>query len=200
MEIKQRLIPKQFKKIRPQIPMKPKYITLHETGNTSRGATAEAHARLLERGNERLASWHYTVDDRGAIQHIPDTEVAWHAGDSHGNGNRESIGIEICVNQDGNFTKAKENAIILVQKLMKQHGIPFNCVVPHKKWSGKNCPERLLKDWPGFTREIQGVKVPRMIRVMVDGKAVMDSQIPEVLWNTIRQNLGKDITVKPREG
>ena len=201
MEIKACMIPKQFKQIRPQIRMKPNYITVHETGNYDKGANAEAHARLLGRGNTRVASWHYTVDDKGAIQHIPDTEVAWHAGDGgKGKGNRESIGIEICVNKDGNFIKSKENAIILIQRLMKQYGIPISRVVPHKHWSGKNCPERLLKVWDGFIREIEGVKVSRMIRVEVDGKVVMDSQIPDVLWGVIRMNLGKEIVVRPREG
>lgn len=201
MEIRQRLIPKQFKQIRPQIRMKPQYITVHETDNHDKGANAEAHARLLERGNSRVASWHYTVDEKGAIQHLPDTEVAWHSGDGgKGKGNRESIGIEICVNKDGDFTKAKENAIILIQRLMKHYTIPISRVVPHKHWNGKNCPERLLKEWNGFIREIEGVKVSQMIRIEVDGKIVMDSQIPDVIWGVIRQNLGKEIVVRPREG
>ena len=38
-----------------------KYITIHQTGNTSKGADAGAHARLQANGNSRQASWHYTV-------------------------------------------------------------------------------------------------------------------------------------------
>jgi N-acetylmuramoyl-L-alanine amidase CwlA len=140
------------------------------------------------------------VDKDGVIQHIPDTEAAWHCGDGNGKGNRESIGIEICVNQDGDFMKARENAITLIQKLMKQYGIPITRIVPHKHWSGKNCPARLLKNWDGFIREVQGLKISRMMRVIVDGRVVMDTQIPDVLWGAIRQHLGKEIVIKPREG
>ena len=38
-----------------------KYITIHETANTSKGANAETHGRLQANGNSRQASWHYTV-------------------------------------------------------------------------------------------------------------------------------------------
>lgn len=38
-----------------------KTITVHQTGNISRGANAEMHAKLQFRGNSRSASWHYQV-------------------------------------------------------------------------------------------------------------------------------------------
>lgn len=40
---------------------KKQYITVHQTGNTSKGANAQAHAKLQANGNSRSASWHYTV-------------------------------------------------------------------------------------------------------------------------------------------
>lgn len=95
--------------------------------------------------------------------------------------------------------RARESAIALIQRLMKQHGIPISRVVFHKRWSGKNCLARLLKDWDGFIGEIQGLKVSKMIRVTVDGKAVVDSQILDVIWGAIRQNLGSEMTVRPRD-
>jgi len=36
-------------------------ITIHQTGNTNKGADAQAHANLQSKGNSRNASWHYTV-------------------------------------------------------------------------------------------------------------------------------------------
>lgn len=156
MNIQQQFIPISHKKTRPGIKMSPKYITVHETGNTANGANAKAHANLLSRGNTRTASWHFTVDDKEIYQHLPTNEVGWHAGDGgNGQGNRQSIGIEICVNRDGNFQKAKQNAIWLIKHLMGKLNIPIERVVPHKHWSGKNCPTNLLKTWTVFINEIK---------------------------------------------
>lgn len=133
-------------------PMVPEYITIHETDNTRKGATANAHARLQAGGNSRQASWHYQVDDKQTIQSLPTNEAGIHAGDgANGTGNRKSIAIEICVNEDGDYEKALENAAKLVAYLMKEFNIPLNKVVPHQKWSGKNCPRNLLdKGWKEF--------------------------------------------------
>ena len=62
----------------------------------------------------------------------------------------ESIGIEICDYEGIDENKANANAIWLVNKLMKEHGISIGNVVPHKNWSGKNCPRKLLPIWSEF--------------------------------------------------
>ena len=164
MNIIQKLIPTKYARIRPGIKMTPKYITIHETGNTLKGANAKAHANLLYNGNqERVASWHFTVDDKEIYQHLPTNEVGYHAGDGSGPGNRQSIGIEICVNSDGNFEKAKANAAWLVRYLMQKHNIPIGNVVQHNKWSGKNCPANLRKSgWSAFINLVKnGVETPK---------------------------------------
>lgn len=120
-----------------------RYITIHETGNKASGADAEAHGTYLNSsaGEADLVSWHYTVDDHAIVQHLPDGETAYHAGDGKaGTGNAQSIGIEICVNADGDFAKAKANAAALVRLLMEEHGIPIANVVQHNRWNGKDCP------------------------------------------------------------
>lgn len=159
MEIIQRLIPDN-KKPKYQLdngklvtfPMTPEYITIHETDNTRTGASADAHSRLQLNGNSRVASWHVQVDCKQAIQSLPFNEAGIHAGDGiNGNGNRKSIGIEICVNSDGDYEKAIRNAAEVVKQLMKQFNIPIEKVVTHKKWSGKNCPRNLLNGrWDEF--------------------------------------------------
>ena len=61
----------------------------------------------------------FTVDDKEIYQHLPLNENAWHAGDgAEGTGNRESIAIEIAVNEDGDYNKAVENARKLAAYLM----------------------------------------------------------------------------------
>jgi N-acetylmuramoyl-L-alanine amidase len=156
MEIKQKFIPKGNTKTRPGIAMDPTYITVHTTANTSAGADAAAHARLQLSGNNRTASWHYTTDDHEIYQSVPDNEVAWHAGDGgSGTGNRKSIAVEICVNSNGNFEKAKSNAVWLIRLLMAKHNIPISRVVPHKHWSGKDCPHEIIPHWDSFINQIK---------------------------------------------
>ncbi|KIL23704.1 hypothetical protein B4127_2637 [Bacillus pumilus] len=141
-------IPKSNKN-RPGNYMKPLYITVHNTANTAKGANAASHASFVKRSSTAV-SWHYTVDENVIYQHLPLNENGWHAGDGRGNGNMKSIGIEICENADGNFEQAVENAQWLIRKLMTEQGIPLANVVPHKRWSGKNCPRKLLNRWDSF--------------------------------------------------
>lgn len=131
---------------RPGLPMAPIYITVHETANTSPGANAEMHRAFLENGGgAEGVSFHWVVDDTEAVHLIPDNEVAWHAGDGYdGVGNRQSVAIETAVNGDGNWKKTLEHLAQLVRLLMERHKIPVERVVPHRNWSGKNCPTKLL--------------------------------------------------------
>lgn len=117
------------------------YITIHETANRGRGAGAASHARLQAGTNSRQASWHYQVDDKEIVQSFDDNVKCWHAG---AKANSQSIAIEICVNSDGDYNKALDNAAALVAHLRKKHGIPWNRVVSHNFWTGKNCPTIML--------------------------------------------------------
>lgn len=46
-------------------------------------------------------------------------------------GNTQSIGIEICVNSDGDFAKTIENAITLVKISMARYNLNWRRVVQH---------------------------------------------------------------------
>ncbi len=155
MEIKQRLLP-DGKPNKPSRPMKPAYITIHNTDNTSAGATAEAHSRFVLNGSGGAQkSWHFTVDDREVYQHLRDNEQGWHAGDGSGPGNRTSIGVEICMYRDMDQEQAWTNAAWLIVQLAKRHSIPLTKIVPHKHWTGKNCPSRILPRWSEFVEMVQ---------------------------------------------
>jgi N-acetylmuramoyl-L-alanine amidase len=152
-------------------PMRPRYITIHSTQNYR--ADANQHSVALKRGALRSPKtktgnrigyliWHFTVDDREAIQHMPISEQGEHA-DFHGPGNRLSIGIEMCEHRGSSRRATIERTAKLTAILMKKQGIPLRHVVPHYHWPrkgrnppNKNCPHFLLdngkpgKKWRWF--------------------------------------------------
>jgi hypothetical protein len=130
---------------RPALPMRPEWITVHDTGNPKSGANAEMHRRFVNGGGGAAnVSWHYTVDDREIIQHLPLNENGWHAGDGgNGTGNRKSVGIEMCIHAGADWGKTMRNTAKLVAYLQDEIGCPDNRIVQHGHWSGKNCPGRM---------------------------------------------------------
>ena len=149
MNIIQDFIPK-GRKNRPGLQNPMNFITIHNTGNASKGANAKAHAGYLKGDTAANApvSWHYTIDEDSAYQHVPDSETAYHAGDGSGPGNKQSIGIEICQNVDGNLLLATENTAKLCAMLCTRHNISTKNIVQHNFWSGKDCPQELRAGRP----------------------------------------------------
>lgn len=147
---------------RPGRAMTPKFITIHNTANTGKGAGARSHASYMTMngGQNKSVSYHYVVDDSEIIRLIPDTEIAWHAGDgARGVGNLQSLAIEICENPESDLRKATDNAAELTARLMSDWKIPIANVVQHNRWSGKNCPRRIRKgepySWAQFIKTVQ---------------------------------------------
>ena len=160
VQIIQDLIPK-GRRNRPGYKLAVKYITIHDTANPQAGANAKAHAGYLRGATAAAipASWHFTVDDKVIYQHLPLTENGWHCGDgTNGPGNRQSIGIEICENSDGNRAQAEANAAWLTAKLLKDYGLKITDVKQHYDWNKKNCP-RVLRGrkngWSGFLAAVE---------------------------------------------
>lgn len=146
---------------RPGRPNPMNYVTIHNTGNTRAGANAQAHANFVKSQAARDAwvSWHYTIDDEGGFQHLPDNEDAFHA--SSERGNRQSIGIEIAINSDGNLLKATDNAAMFTGALCRMYGIPLDNVRQHNSWcpSRQNCPAQIRAgqpyDWNAFIQKVR---------------------------------------------
>lgn len=143
-----------------------KYIVIHETDNYSKGAGAKTHAKAQHDGNFADMSVHYYCGSDGIYQAAEHTCKCWHIGREYGGDhsihdatNNNSIGIEICVNQDGNYTTARQNAIELVKYLLQTTGIPASRVIRHFDAKGKYCPRKMLDDpalWTDFKAQIQG--------------------------------------------
>lgn len=140
---------------------KPVYIVIHDTGNTGKGANANAHFNYFNGGN-RNASADFFVDDTQVLQ-VNDYNkfYTWHCGDGKGKygiTNRNSVGIEICVNSDSNYDVAFCKTVELTKYLMKELNIDIDHVVRHYDASHKNCPASMNKNgwvlWDAFKKSL----------------------------------------------
>ena len=95
----------------PNTKITPSSITIHNTGNVDAAArNNHNYMRNCNRTGDRIASWHFTVDDKEIIQAQSCNYKTYHAGTSAGN--NSSIGIEICMFSDKDKQKkAYDNAI-----------------------------------------------------------------------------------------
>ena len=127
-----------------------KYIILHYTGN--RGDTAKNNADYFYGGN-RGASAHYFVDPNSIWQVVEDYNGAWHIGNSvHSPTNRNSIGIEMCCQSNGEVSsQTEQNALELTLYLMKKYNVPISNVWTHYECTrgGENkiCPNWSSNNW-----------------------------------------------------
>lgn len=130
-----------------------RYVTIHQTGNLSRGANANMHARL-QKNNPRNASWHWQVDAVEAVQSFPHSVRCWHASDGGGPGNMQSIGIEICINQDQNYNQQVANGAKLAAWVLNHEGLTLDKMYRHYDWdkkSRKRCPRQIMDGKNGIT-------------------------------------------------
>ena len=129
---------------------KMRYVTIHQTGNTDRGANARAHANL-QRSMGVNYGWHWQVDDKEAIKSFDHRWSIWHAGDGRGLGNTASVAIEICVNRDGNYNQAVENGAKLAAYLLLDLDLKITDLRQHHDWSGKDCPHEIRASKNGIS-------------------------------------------------
>lgn len=142
---RQQWLPANKYSIKAPYSMKAEYITVHNTANDASAANEIAY--MIR--NNNATSFHVAIDDKEAIEAIPFSRNAWHAGDgANGTGNRKSIGIEICYSKSGGdrYKKAEANAIEYIAQALVQLGLKPDRVRYHKQWSGKNCPHRIIAE------------------------------------------------------
>ena len=158
-------------------PMRPRFITVHATETYASSANAATMARALRNGNLTAThnllgylTWHYSVDQSSIYQSLPLDERGEHA-DYEGQGNKQSIGIEMCENRGNSIPATVDRTAKLCAVLMAEFDIPLENVVPHYHWeqirprTGKNlghkaCPHFLLDQgkpgpkWQGFLQKV----------------------------------------------
>ena len=140
-----------------------RYIVVHDTGNPSRGANATAHYNYFN-GGDRSSSADFFVDDTQVLC-VNDyyKYYTWHCGDGRGKygiTNRNSVGIEFCINVDSDRNKTLERTAQLVRELMQELNIPIDRVVRHYDASRKNCPQSMSGNgwaqWYEFKEKLKG--------------------------------------------
>ena len=154
---------------------KPKYIVIHTTGNKNPGADAQAHFKYWSSGKVGTSA-DFVVDSKEALQINDYTKYyTWHCGDGKGkNGitNSNSVGVEICVNRDGDFEQALKKAANLVKKIKKEAGITK--VVRHYDASGKICPFELSENnWEGWGKFLEMVEADELVEL---------TEINDLVW------------------
>ncbi len=149
-------------------------VTVHMTDNPSPGANALQHYKyLMNRLNLISNGFHYCADDTQVLQFIPDDERTAHSGSLAGN--RTTVGIEICVNSDGNLILACNNAAEAVAEILLAKGhtsaVWKQNIFQHADWASKNCPSLMRRgipySWMEFVARVnafmQKTKMPAKI-------------------------------------
>jgi N-acetylmuramoyl-L-alanine amidase len=172
---------------RPGTIIKPSKITIHNTSNADPGANADMHSKFVRNtgyyilknpktgvDEKHWVSWHFTVDDRVAIKHIPLNEEAYHAGTK---ANVASLAIEICMYKGIAQDKANERGAMLAALLCYDLSLPLASVVTHQSWTKKNCPELLLKTWDSFIGKINGYLTKLKSGILVEPVRVASTDL-----------------------
>ena len=132
------------------------WIVVHETGVSYAGRDAlffaEAQWNKAYDNAYDDASWAFTVDDHSIYQSFATTMPLWHAADgrTEGGGNKNGIGIEMCVNSDGNYELALRNNARLMASLLLEYNLGMNNMRRHHDfYEPKLCPEKIItnKRW-----------------------------------------------------
>ncbi len=135
------------------------WIVVHESGMNTTGVNAEYLAKAQHnyayKGSSRDASWNYQVDDGEIYQSYEDNIYCHHASSRRGNSN--SIGIEMCVNPDGEFNAAMRTDARLIGYLLRTYNLGMLNVKQHWDFApdNKNCPENIRNDQRWF--ELMGM-------------------------------------------
>lgn len=186
--------------------LSPRFIIIHETANQNRGANARAHFNYWDKTPSAKSSAHFVVDDTEILHLVPLDRPAWHIGDggaANPINNRNAIGIEICVNADGNYPRAVKNAIMLTRTLMRVCGIPAANVRRHYDVSGKHCPARML-DTPALWTSFKAALRPDPLVFLGDTPQTFATHLQDgttyAPLRTLAQTLGKTVTWDAESG
>ncbi len=156
---------------RPGTRITPKGLVIHWTANQSRGAKAMNNRGYFNNSGV-ASSAHYVVDDGRTVQCLPENEMAYHVGAKtykkaalqrlSAYPNNCTIGIEMCVDEGGDFRRTYQNTVELAADILKRYGWTINQLWRHYDITGKDCPRFFVNDATaqqyGFTSAADGWK------------------------------------------
>ena len=149
---------------RPGKKITPWALVIHWTANENKGADAVANRGYFNKPTTE-ASAHYIVDDKQIVRCLPEDEMGYHVGAKSYNPdaikqlssypNNCTIGIEMCVNVDGNFQTMYQRTVELAADILKRHGWGVDRLWRHFDITGKNCPAYFVGD--DYARKYTGL-------------------------------------------
>lgn len=179
------------------VKMKPEYIVIHDTGMTNPednalGLSRYIHAQATS-PNGRVASWHFSIDDKECYNHIPTDEEAWHAGDGSssfgstyynkgyqkeciGGGNKSGIGIESCINPGNDYPLTVLRLARLTAELLIKYNLGMERIKQHYNFSGKNCPN-VIRATTGLWEMFLAAVALEYKLILIDSKAEVEWEI-----------------------
>ncbi|MFE1630400.1 N-acetylmuramoyl-L-alanine amidase [Brevibacillus reuszeri] len=162
MQIREMLLTN--KTARPGTKITPKGVVIHWTANERKGADAAANRSYFNNPTTE-ASAHYIVDDKQIVQCLPENEMGYHVGAKSykpdalkqlsSYPNNCTIGIEMCVNQDGDFKAMYQRTLELTADILKRYGWDVDHLWRHFDITGKNCPAYFVSD--DYARRFTGL-------------------------------------------
>ncbi|WP_419877976.1 N-acetylmuramoyl-L-alanine amidase [Brevibacillus centrosporus] len=152
------------KTARPGTRITPKGLVIHWTANENKGANAAANRNYFNNPTTE-ASAHYCVDNKQIVRCLPENEMGYHVGAKSYKPdalnrlstypNNCTIGIEMCVNSDGDFKKMYQNTLELATDILKRYEWGVDRLWRHFDITGKNCPAYFVAD--DFARKYTGL-------------------------------------------
>lgn len=157
---------------RPRRSLSPTGLCVHWTANTRAGANAYNHYLYWQNHPDAKSSAHYVVDDKTILRLIPENEVAWHAGGAqytdlakrlfNSRPNDYLLGMEMCVNSDGDWGKTYQNAVWLAADIGLRYGWGVDRLFRHYDMTKKDCPRMMTpyvsggeQAWARFKQDVQ---------------------------------------------
>ncbi len=210
IEIKEDFIyPGEITQLRPGtkktgVKMIPQYVVIHDTGMTNLEDDASGLSRYIHAQASspqgRVASWHFSLDDKECYNHVPTDEQAWHAGDGSnafgtkyfnsnyqkeciGGGNQNGIGIETCINPDNDYPLTVLRLARLTAELLFKYNLDITRIKQHYDFSGKNCPNVI--------RSTQGLWEMLLAATKVELELCRLGGINKIEWQISNPNIVK---------
>ena len=101
---------------------------------------------------------------------------------SNGGGNRNSIGIETCIYNGTIYSKTMRKTANLVAHLLKMNNLGLHRVMQHRHFSGKTCPQSMIRATPGCTFEY------KQLTAMIEMEYFILMNMPDAKFSYVSLN------------